>query len=135
MKEFSKDKLLKREEWIIRGDNFSVSITHVFRRGYPEEGIMPEHCWCLYATIFSKHRLFEKACENKTDYDIDLGDKLYGSFHCGCTYYNRQSDYVKIGCDYQHLGDEYYARCSDLPNDIISDAEDLFNYLKELEND
>lgn len=130
MREFSKDKLTKKEEWFIRGNNFTVSITHVLRKGYPAEGIEPTHCWCLYATIFPKHKLFEKACENKNDYDTDLGDKLYGDFHCGCTYYNKQKDYVKIGCDYQHIYDKYYEQCSDLPDEILKDAEDLFNYLR-----
>lgn len=32
--------------------------------------------------------------------------------------------YVKIGCDYHHLGDEYYWSCEELPSSIELDAKE-----------
>lgn len=130
MKEFSKDELIKKDEWLIRGTGFSVKISHVFRKGFPSLGIESNHAWCLYAMIFSNHPLFKKACKNKVDYDVDLGDKLYSNFHCGCTYYNKQANYVEIGCDYQHLGDEEFMASAELSDEILADAKTLFEYME-----
>lgn len=130
MKEFNKDKLIKKDEWFIRGTGFSVEISHVFRKGFPNEGIEDTHSWCLYAVISSHHTLFNSACRNEVDYDTDLGNRLYNSFHGGCTYYNKQKDWVKIGCDYQHLGDERFMQQKDLPSEIVADAKALFEYME-----
>ena len=78
--------------------------------------------------------MFKPACENKVDYDTELGDKLYDKFHCGCTYYNKQKDWVEIGCDYQHLGDEWFMKQKNLPREIVADAEALFEYMEEKAN-
>ena len=51
MKEFSKDKLIKKDEWFIRGTGFSVKISHVFRKGFPNLGIEDNHAWCLYVMM------------------------------------------------------------------------------------
>lgn len=135
MKEFSKDKFIKKDEWFIRGTEFSVKISHVFRKGFPNLGIEDNHAWCLYTMIFNKHPLFKKACKNKVDYDTDLGNKLYPNFHWGCTYYSRQANYVEIGCDYQHLGDEKFMASAELSDEILKDAKELFEYMEEKANE
>ena len=117
------DRAIAKNVWLFRGLKANVSITHTNRFG--------EHCWCLYVLIFNTHPLFEKAYKNKSDYDLDLGDELYGAFHGGCTYYNKQKDWVKIGCDYQHLGDERFLEQEDLPQEIIADARDLYNFFND----
>lgn len=134
MNEFNIDKLIKVDEWLIQGTNFSVSIRHHFHKGIKEIRVEDVNNWCLYATIFSKHPLFKKACKNKKDYDLELGDELYRGFHGGCTYYNKQLDYVKIGCDYNHIWDELFQRSTEMPSEIISDAKDLFDYMNSFEN-
>ena len=134
MNEFNIDKLIKVDEWFIQGTNFSISIRYHFHKGIKEIGVEDNNNWCLYATIFSKHPLFKKACENKTDYDLELGNEIYSSFHGGCTYYNKQRDYVKIGCDYNHIYDELFQRSAEMPSEIISDAKDLFDYMNSFEN-
>lgn len=126
-KKFDVGSLIKRDEWLIGGDNFTITITHVLGRCSDEK---PVHCWCLYVTISSGHRLFDEACNNTVDYDCSLGDKIYGKFHGGCTFYSKQRSYVKIGCDYQHLWDDYYMECEKLPGDILDDAEELFEFMQ-----
>ena len=129
MKKNFKNKLIKKDEWFLRGDGFSVSITHVNWKGISFPLVNSMHAWCLYVTINSKHALFNEACKNSIDYDTNLGDKLYPNFHCGCTYYCKQKDYVKIGCDYQHLDDDVFMASAELPDEILRDAEALWIYM------
>lgn len=124
------ENVIKTTKYFRRGKNFCVELSCTPRKGYPEVGIPGEMAWCLYVVIGKGHPLYEKACENKTDYDTDLGDKIYGAWHGGCTYYKKDVDFVKIGCDYQHLGDEcYYKNLSEeIPEDIETDFNDLYNF-------
>ena len=88
----------------LNGKHFKVQAKQTVRNYY---GIMPnENAWCLYMILYPSHPLFEQAAANTTDYDTDLGNKIYPNWHGGCTYYHKNNDYVKIGCDYQHVGDE-----------------------------
>lgn len=80
--------------------------------------------------IGTEHRESRRARANKREYDTELGDKIYPDWHCGCTYYNKQKTYVKIGCDYIYLGDEYFAQCDKLPQEIINDAEKLYQFFE-----
>lgn len=107
MKEqFDINKAIKVDEWFIKGMNFNILIRRVFTKGNRELGIVDNNSWYLYAVIGQKHPLFKKACENKKDYDLELGNSIYGNFHGGCTYYNKQQTFVKIGCDYNHIWDD-----------------------------
>lgn len=129
LEEFEK-KAVKKDEWFIKSYKcFNVSIVHWVNKYNP----FNEHNWCLYVTIFNEHPLYEKAQQNTKDYDLDLGNEIYPNFHAGCTFYNKQIDYVKIGCDYQHLGDEYFGRCSELPNEILADAKELYDWFENYE--
>ena len=123
-------KLNKSEEWLIRGKKCSVVIKHRTTHEIPGYDIPMEHCWTMYAIIPPNNKYWMKACDNKTDYDTDLGNKLYNNFHGGCTFYNKQLTYVKIGCDYMHCSDDYYIRSSEMPEEIKDDALDLFNYFE-----
>ena len=115
-------KFEKTEHLVKRGKGFNILIIH----DYSE--ILNEHSWCLYVLIFPSHPLYEEACKNTRSYDTDLGDKIYPNFHCGCTYYDKQSTYVKIGCDYMHVGDEELWHESTMPAQVDLDAEELYEY-------
>lgn len=124
-------QMTEQNKYYLRGTNFIVEIVRTLREGH---NIMPnENAWCLYVIIGEKHSLYRKACMNTSDYDTELGDKIYPNFHCGCTYYKKETRQVKIGCDYQHLGDEYiYQNLStDIPDEILQDAKDLYKWFKE----
>ena len=124
-------KLGKSEEYLIQGKKCNVVIKH---RTIPEISVYDipmEHHWTMYAIIYPNNKYWMKANDNKTAYDTDLGNKLYNNFHGGCTFYNKQLTYVKIGCDYVHYSDDYYMRSSEMPEEIKNDALDLFNYFEE----
>lgn len=129
MTDFDINKSIKVDEWLIGGTNFNVSIRRRLIKGCREIGVADSNNWFLYATIFREHPLFKKACKNKTDYDLELGNSIYGSFHGGCTYYSKQRSFVKIGCDYVHLWDELFEQSTEMPNELIDDAKDLFDYM------
>ena len=116
----------KSEQWLIKGKKCNVVIMHRTTHDEPQE-----HHWDLYAVIFQSSKYWTKACDNKIDYDLDLGNELYDGFHRGCTYYNKQLTYVKIGCDYMHISDELFMSSSEMPDEVRQDAMDLFNYFNE----
>ena len=120
-------KIEKSEHYLIRGKGFNVLIIHWHTEGLPEYMIEAEEHWCLYVIIHSVHPLFKKAEQYEND-DYDKGDEIYPDWHRGCTYYNKQKSYIKIGCDYQHLGDEYFGHCKELPSEIESDAQRLYEF-------
>lgn len=125
MKEFIA-KSVKSEEWMWKGKDFNVLLRkHKMESTY-------DNTWCLYAVIGNGHPLFEKASQNTTDYDLELGDELYGNFHGGCTFYAKQATYVKIGCDYKHIDDCYFWRQDELCPELIADAEDLYKCMEKI---
>lgn len=126
------ENVTKTIRYFRRGKNFCTEICCTHRKGYFDLGIQDEMAWCLYVVIGKGHPLYDEACKNKTGYDTDLGDKIYGSWHGGCTYYKKDTDFVKIGCDYQHLGDEeYYKNISEeVPEGIAADFNNLYNFFK-----
>lgn len=130
MKEFDINKAVKVTEYNIRGEHFSIEIKHWYTEGYEKLGINGEHHWCMYAVICNDHPLFKKATQNLDDYDTELGNEMYPNFHGGCTYYDKQLTYVKIGCDYHHIGDKYYWECEELPSEIEQDAKELFDWFE-----
>ena len=127
------DKLKHIDTWRAKGNNFWVEIKHWFDPIPICLDYKPEHHWTLYVKIFPKHPLAQKAGQCKNDYDCDLGDKIYPNFHCGCTYYQRTKHYVEIGCDYQHLGDEWFWEQAEMPSEVLADAKDLFEFFKNVE--
>ena len=123
-------KFSKKEDYRLSGKTFNVIVTHWHTDGYADV-VSPEEHWCLYVVIGKDHPLYEMACDNKDDeYGYDTGDKVYDSWHGGCTFYDKQTTYVEIGCDYQHLWDEQYWSCTEMPEDIKNDAMDLYNFFE-----
>lgn len=124
-------RMEKIDVYQLKGEQFTVEIKHC------EREFSGEQAWCLYVIIHKGHPLYEKACQNEEDYDTYLGDKIYDDWHGGCTYYNKQATFVKIGCDYQHLGDEsiYMSRSTVLPDVILADAKRLYEYFANKDNE
>jgi hypothetical protein len=122
------------KSWFIRGKTFSVEVNlhtvePVIFDGFRDD--RGESRWCIYAYIFPTHPLFSKF----------ESDQIYQDateimpFHCGCTYLKRSPDVVKVGCDYNHLHDEFYTHIEG-PEDSLSvfnDANELVDWLEERE--
>lgn len=115
------------QSWLRRGRNFRVEVLH-FHRG-TDSG----HHWCVYAYAYPSHPLFhrfkgEDMWQGATD-ELEL--------HGGCTFCQayRDADGVpvawKVGCDYQHYGDERYQRLAPdgTGNLVFRDAGVLFDQL------
>lgn len=117
-------KFIKTEQFLKKGNDFNILIIHDYN------DYLFEHGWCLYVRIFKNHPLFEKASKNDCDYDMDLGNEIYPHWHCGCTYYNKQSTYIQIGCDYKHIGDEELWHESEIPAQVDLDAEELYDFFE-----
>ena len=126
-------KFSKKEEYKLLGHTFCVIVTHWHTDSYADVDIAPEEHWCLYVVISPKHPLYKQSSENENDYDLELGNKIYPNWHGGCTYYDKQNTYVKIGCDYQHIWDEQYWSCTEMPKGIEDDARDLFKFFEDAE--
>lgn len=124
--------LAGRHEWFSKHRTFGILVS--CHPSYADE----EWCWCLYALIYDNHPQFNNVA--------GLVENL--PWHGGCTYeerfiqepargirwdWQRKGEFLKIGCDYSHLNDEYY-RQSDphngIPGSIQSDAQELFDALE-----
>lgn len=86
-----------------------------------------------------KHSLFERLSQPEdTKYGADYSNLYIGYMHGGVTfcekYYNKDGKvlYVKVGCDYQHYGDERYMSISKFEDagSIKWDAEKLYEWLE-----
>ena len=96
-------------------------------------GWIGNECWNVYATIKQGHPLFNRLKDIETDdYDKAM-DNFPFYFHCGITYVHNNGDNIKVGDDYMHIGDESIERCSELPDEVKYEAEELFKFLEEAE--
>jgi len=83
-----------------------------------------EENYCLYLEVNKKHPLFELT-ETDTYYDFDMGFEWHG----GPTYskwsYDKDGNvtHKTVGCDYQHLGDDYIHI-----NTVLRDMDTLLAY-------
>lgn len=116
------------DQFIIRGISFNIELNRTVRKNPFAKG-EKEYCYCLYVIIGENHRLFEKASKGKDD-DYDYGDEIYPDWYQGCTFYHVNNKYIKIGCDYQHYGDEpfLYDDSDEVPEKIKQDIIDLYQY-------
>jgi len=116
------------DQFIIRGGNFNIELNRTVRNNPFVKG-EKEYCYCLYVIIGKNHRLYEKASKGKED-DYEYGDEIYPNWHKGCTFYHVNNKYIKIGCDYQHYGDEpfLYDDSDEVPEKIKQDIIDLYQY-------
>ena len=122
----------------MRGKDFMVQIS---RHGEPVmlSGCfddLGEHCWCIYAYIYPKHPKF---AEFK---GTDMWQEATSSMplHAGCSFFRYHYDdngkvtSAQVGCDYNHLGDDYYTRLAtrEEARGVFRDAEDLFELLSNM---
>lgn len=116
------------DQFIIRGGNFNIELNRAVRNNPFAKG-EKEYCYCLYVIIGENHILYEKASKGKDD-AYDYGDEIYLNWHQGCTFYHVNNKCVKIGCDYQHYGDEQflYENSDEVPEQIQQDIINLYQY-------
>lgn len=118
-------------EWIVKAKTFGIQV-----RCWNLSG---DWVWNMYALIYDNHPLFE---DPERAYNL--------GFHGGCTYdekissepargirydWQKLRSMLKVGCDYNHYGDEYFNQCSPedgIPLGILLDAEALYKQLEEL---
>lgn len=130
---------LKVDVYTKEAETFRVEVRHCVS---PVEnppfivGGFGNNCWYLYVHVYSAAKLFNEL-HNYANMDLDKGNEVYPAFHCGCTYFKVKENEVIIGCDYLHTTyiDEAVSRLSELPYELIADAEHLYNYFKELEEE
>ena len=90
--------------------------------------------WCLYAYIFPNSSLFEVLLAKGDDY-YKYPSRVHEQFHGGLTYTRfdydglRNVEAIKIGCDYNHLGDEQHTYEPD-EGTYLDDAEKVVRWLE-----
>jgi len=119
-------------EWnVVSTDSFSITIVAWHLKEH-------EWKWNAYVYLSENHELF---AEPQTAIDNI-------PFHGGCSYdqyitmipslgirYSWQKSHtvLKLGCDYNHYGDEYYSGCAPeygVPFTIQDDVKRIYEYLK-----
>ena len=121
--------------WVKRSDTFSVEIVHWTSEAYINRNGKTDHHWNVYLYVYPKNKLFARleACNEMYDTNLD------NLFHGGITYFDKQTNNIKVGCDYGHIGDEIYASYEPENNDktlkpndeILEDAKCLYDWMKE----
>lgn len=108
-------------EFILRGKTSNVVIRHFVRPGEFR------HVWNVYAIITKRHKLYDilNACY---DYN-DAHDKMGFDWHGGVTFFENYGQYIKIGDDYVHAGDDLEERSLELPKSVRDEAEALWEFL------
>ena len=118
----------ENKQWFAAGDWFSVEVK-VWKS-------MDKFIWNVYAHIFEKHPIFE---DNQAIYDLPFYGVSYDSESInqplGGVRYDWQTvtKVKKVGCDYNHLGDNYLNRLdgsNGIPENIERDAKELFDFLE-----
>ena len=98
--------------------------------------------WNVYVYLLKTNKLFN---------DVKSAKNL--PFHGGCTLdkfftnepalgieyeWQKEDKTLKVGCDYNHLDDDYYNKCNPdngIPPEIISDVDRLIQAVEEFNND
>lgn len=115
--------------WWFRQDSYLIEIQCTKR--------LDNYIWTIYAYIYQNHPLFN---------EYEILKNL--PFHAGCTFdakittmpilgiqyeYQRVTETVKVGADYNHDGDHYFTTCNPvdgIPYRILNDLNELNNILK-----
>jgi len=128
-----------KDVWTTHGKGFCVEVVRWERElSISEESwsISDTNIWNIYAYIYPSHTLFNKLKRVKRAGDCY---KFGIPFTRDISYFNKNQREnkicsIQIGNDYNHLGDEYFTRCStkDEASSIFFDAEELFKYLEKL---
>ena len=119
----------KQSIWVKSIDNANIEIKCWSLNG-------ASFIWNVYANIYESHKLFN-----------DIEKALTAPFYGGCTYdkivtyspaqgikydWQKEGKALKIGCDYNHLGDNYFNSCDTeygIPDQILNDCNELINFL------
>lgn len=126
--------LKQRFEWVFKGKDFGIIVScHGLDRDAHDNW-----AWCLYALIYDSHPLFndaESAIENLPWHgDCTYEERFFQEPARGIRYqWQRKGEWLKIGCDYSHYGDEFYRSESPedgIPASIQRDAQALFDALR-----
>jgi hypothetical protein len=108
------------DSWFHREDNHSVELTRCDGR----DG----NIWCVYAYIYEQHPMWKIL-----NPAMDMMSAPQLPLHAGCTYFQFQHTCYKMGCDYNHLGDDRFLRIKDHTR-LLCDLDELNTYLKEYTN-
>ncbi len=126
-----------RYEWDFGFKTFSIKVCAWYRAGYKELGYGEKWTWNVYANIFKSNVLFG-----------NVGAAMNLPMHGGCTFDRKivelktgvnewdtrePFEYLKVGCDYAHHGDDYYEDCNPkdgIPVDIQEHVTKLVEAIK-----
>lgn len=129
-----------------RHQSFIIEVSHcVNETTNPWGDATQEHKLCLYCLIFDNHPLFTKLTSLKP-YDYSHASNILNfPFHGGVTYalpilsHDLKGELklgsIRIGCDYNHYGDEYYNEDRNFPyalRSVCNDAQQLYEYLEKI---
>lgn len=87
--------------------------------------------WNIYVYVYPTHKWYQNNIDmlkNGAYYDLDQSSSP--PFHGGITRCEIHPQSIEIGCDYQHLGDEFYAIESD-PHTFEYDINLLINWFND----
>lgn len=130
-------------EWRVFTDNKTFSV--LVRAWYSDSSVHFDGPWRwnVYAVIFEDHPLFsspEKALEVLQFHGGANYDKRITTDEARGNQYNHQRSFVslKIGCDYNHLHDEYFCQSNPkdgipwaIQEDCLELANQLWGYLEQ----
>lgn len=96
-----------------------------------------KYLWFLYVYILPNNKLYSELNKTENVDNFEKGDKVYPDFHCGCNFLKVCENAVILGCDYNHAIDIDMKMSHEavLPEELRADAEHLYNYFKELEEE
>lgn len=125
----------KKEVWTKRNETFAVEVSRHEALPY---SVCGKFRWCVYAYLYPNHPLFSEIKSGK-EYDPPICDM---PLHGGCSFLDANRNDSggitswKIGCDYNHLGDDHYTHMEtkDDAMSVFMDAERLITYLSENKN-
>lgn len=118
-----------KDEWKHEGADFSVVVSR-HTRGRSEDEV--EYCWCIYAYIYPKHRLFERFKP-----DGSMWEQPSPDVHSYVSFFkvHRKEDggilSFQLGWDYQHDGDWHFSQMATKRDagSVFYDAEALIGEL------
>lgn len=131
---------VKHERWWLRGSNFTIEVIHSDLGRDQRNSDDGGHRWCFYAFIYDDHPHYDNFTEN----DMSQEACRMLPMHSYPSYFERLESHrsgrlmvtksVKVGCDYNHYGDEHYTYVdteeSAKLNGIFDDAQRLYDWLE-----
>lgn len=124
-------ELSHKDEWKKYGENFCIVVSRhsVPTTTYDDKG---PNRWRIYAYIYPKHWHFGSFDGDGLWQDATSVLNLHG----GASFFRANRDdigditSIQVGCDYNHLHDEYYTNLDGAEgNPVFNDAEALYEWL------